>query len=124
MPGYHVFWATTTNARDSIQWRIRIGYRPIRAEDSPGWQGVTVTSGEYAGVIAVNEMLAMRIPESLYRKYMKEVHHYLPLAEQEKIRAQVRNLNSDAEQRGSRVTPGDGMNELARRVRPPPEFVS
>lgn len=122
MPGFHVFWATTTNARDSIQWRIRIGYRPIRAEESPGWQGVTVMTGDYAGVIAVNEMLAMRIPMSLYDKYMKEVHHYLPLAEQEKIRAQIKRVSDDAQRRGSKVTAGDGMDELERRVRPAPSF--
>jgi hypothetical protein len=123
MPGFHVFWATTTNARDSISWRIRIGYRPIRAEDCPGWQGVTISSGEYAGVIAVNEMLAMRIPLSLYNRYMREVHHNMPLAEQEKIRAQIRNVSNDAARRGSKVTEGDGMAELGRRVAPPPEFV-
>lgn len=123
-PGYHVFWATTTNARDSIQWRVRIGYRLIRAEDCPGWQGVTIKSGEYAGVIAVNEMLAMRIPLSLYNRYMREVHHTLPLAEQEKIRAQIRRVSDDAASRGSRVIEGDGMAELARRVAPPSEFVS
>jgi hypothetical protein len=124
MPGYHVFWATTTNARDSIAWRIRIGYQPIRAEQCPGWEGVTITSGDYAGVIAVNEMLAMRIPLSLYNKYMREVHHNLPLAEQEKIRTQIQRVSEDARSRGSRVTEGDGMAELARRVAPPPEFAA
>lgn len=122
MAGYHVFWATTTNARDSIQWRIRIGYRPIRAEETPGWQGVTITSGEYAGVIAVNEMLAMRIPMSLYNKYMREVHHTLPMQEQEKIRQQIRRVSEDAARRGSKVVEGEGMNELARRVAPPAQF--
>ena len=124
MPGFHVFWATTTNARDSVQWRIRIGYRPIRAEECPGWEGVTIKSGEYAGIIAVNEMLAMRIPLSLYNRYMREVHHTAPLAEQEKIRAQIRRVSDDAASRGSRVIEGDGMAELARRVAPPSEFVS
>lgn len=122
MAGHHVFWATTTNARDSIQWRIRIGYRPIRAEETPGWQGVTITSGEYAGVIAVNEMLAMRIPMSLYNKYMREVHHTLPMQEQEKIRQQIRRVSEDAARRGSKVVEGEGMNELARRVAPPAQF--
>lgn len=122
MAGYHVFWATTTNARDSIQWRIRIGYRPIRAEETPGWQGVSITSGEYAGVIAVNEMLAMRIPMSLYNKYMREVHHNLPMQEQEKIRQQIRRVGDDAARRGSKVIEGEGMNELGRRVAPPSQF--
>ena len=124
MAGYHVFWATTTNARDSIQWRIRIGYRPIRAEESPGWEGVTIKSGEYAGVIAVNEMLAMRIPLSLSNRYMREVHHVMPLAEQEKIRAQIRRISDDAGRRGSKVIEGDGMAELGRRVAQPQEFAA
>jgi hypothetical protein len=122
MSGYHVFWATTTNPRDSIAWRIRIGYRPIRAEDSPGWEGVTVSSGEYAGAISVNEMMAMRIPLSLYNRYMQEVHHRMPLSEQDKIRAMVERVSNDGARRGLKVEVGDGMTELARRVVPAPMF--
>ena len=30
IPGYHTCWLTTTNPRDSIQMRIRLGYEPIK----------------------------------------------------------------------------------------------
>ena len=29
LPGYHSIWLTTTNPRDSIHHRIRLGYEPI-----------------------------------------------------------------------------------------------
>jgi hypothetical protein len=124
MPGYHTFWATTTNPRDSIAWRLRIGYSLIRAEDCPAWDGISIKSGDYAGAISVNEMLGMRIPLALYNSFFREVHHNMPLAEEEKIRSSVERVSADARQRGSKVTEGDGMAELAKRVRPPPEFTS
>jgi len=46
IPGFHTCWLTTTNPRDSIQQRIRLGYEPIKAEDVPGWEYVTIKTGE------------------------------------------------------------------------------
>jgi hypothetical protein len=37
------------------------------------------------GFIGVNEMLAFKLPISLYEKYMKEAHHDAPLREEEKL---------------------------------------
>ena len=34
--GYHTCWLTTTNPRDSLQGRIRLGYEPVKPEDVPG----------------------------------------------------------------------------------------
>lgn len=62
MPGYHTVWLTTTNPRNSIQWRLRIGYQLIKVADCPGWDGVTIRAGDYAGVIGVNEMVAAENP--------------------------------------------------------------
>ena len=118
MPGYHTCWLTTSNPRDSIQWRIRIGYELVKVQDCPGWDGVTVAAGEYAGVIAVNEMVAARIPLGLYNRYMREVHHTLPLKEEEKLRAQIDGLVDAAERRGSKVIEGDGTAALVQRASP------
>jgi hypothetical protein len=38
LPGWHMCWLTTTNSRDSIQMRIRLGYEPVKPEDVPGWE--------------------------------------------------------------------------------------
>lgn len=122
MDGYHVCWLTTTNPRDSIQWRLRIGYELIRVEDCPGWEGVTLTAGDYAGVIGVNEMLAARIPLSLYNRYMREVHHNHPMAEEEKLHAASMSLKEAAQARGSYIQEGDGTANIVQRAKPMPEM--
>jgi hypothetical protein len=122
VPGYHVFWATRSNPRDSIQWRLRLGYRLIRVEECPGFESMAITSGDYAGVIAVNEMLAMRIPLSLYNKYMREVHHLMPMQEEEKVRHRVEAVKADARTRGTTVDEGDGMADIVQRARAMPAF--
>ena len=33
IPGWHLCWLTTTNPRDSIQQRIRLGYEPVKSEE-------------------------------------------------------------------------------------------
>lgn len=85
IPGHHVCWLTTTNPRDSIAARARLGYTPIRAEEVPGWEYASLKTGEYAGCIGVNEMVAFKVPLELYEAYMYETHHVQPLAEEQKI---------------------------------------
>lgn len=115
-PGYHVCWLTTSNARDTIQARIRMGYRLIRVEDCPGWEGVGLKTGDYSGFIGVNEMVAAEIPERLYQRMMAEVHHRLPLSEEEKLRALTDRLKEDAASLGARIQEGDGMAEVVQRA--------
>ena len=122
-PGYHTFWATTTNPRDSLQRRIMWGYRPIRVEECPGWDGVGAASvGGVEGVVSVNEMVGMRIPLSLYNKYMNEVHHDRPLSEEEKLRSQLEAQAETARRMGSRLEVGEGNAALVQRAEPPPRF--
>jgi hypothetical protein len=85
LDGWHVCWLTTTNPRDSIHMRIRLGYEPVKPEDVPGWEYATLKTGDWAGFIGVNEMLAFKLPISLYEKYMREAHHDAPLREEEKL---------------------------------------
>ena len=60
--GWHLCWLTTTNPRDSIQMRIRLGYEPVKPEDVPGWEYATLKTGDWTGFIGVNEMLAFKLP--------------------------------------------------------------
>ena len=124
MPGYHVCWLSTSNPRDTIQWRLRLGYELIRIEDTPGWEGVGLKTGDYQGVVGVNEMVAARIPLSLYNRYMREVHHTKPLDEEEKMRVRTEMLKEQAESMGSSVQEGDGTAQIVQRARPMPEFLS
>jgi hypothetical protein len=112
IPGYHVCWLTTTNKSDTIQHRTRLGYELIRAEDVPGMDLVTQKTGEYAGCIAVNEMLAAKLPLSLYYRYMQEAHHDAPLREEEKLEETAQLMREQAERSGGRLLESDGMREV------------
>jgi hypothetical protein len=87
--GNHVCWLTTTNPKDSIAARIRLGYVLLTPADVPGFEYANVKTGEYAGCIGINEMLAARIPLSLYEDYMTISHHEQPLEEESAILAEV-----------------------------------
>ena len=112
IPGYHVCWLTTTNPRDTINMRMRLGYEPVKPEDIPGWEATTVKSGEWQGLIGVNEMLAFKLPLSLYEKYMQEAHHDAPTRELEKLTDTAEFLQQQAESSGSYLVEGDGMQDL------------
>jgi hypothetical protein len=112
IPGWHPCWLTTTNPRDSIQTRIRLGYEPIKPEDVPGWEYATLKTGDWQGFIGVNEMLAFKLPISLYEKYMQEAHHNAPLREEEKLTETAEFLEQQARASKSRVSIGDGLLEM------------
>ena len=112
IPGFHTCWLTTTNPRDSIQQRIRLGYQPIKAEDVPGWEYVTIKTGEWQGFIGVNEMLAFKLPRSLYSRFMQEAHHDAPAREDEKLTSILDGIKEAAAAAGGRVVEGDGISAL------------
>ena len=122
IPGYHVCWLTTTNKNDTIQQRMRLGYELIRAEDVPGMDLVTQKTGEYVGCIAVNEMIAAKLPMSLYQRYMQEAHHDAPLREEDKLAETAELMRQQAERSGGKLIEGDGMAEMREYVPRPREF--
>jgi len=117
IPGWHACWLTTTNPRDSIHMRMRLGYQPIKPEDVPGWEYATLKTGDYQGFIGVNEMLAFRLPMSLYEKYMQEAHHDAPLREEEKLTETAEFMEQQAKASKSRLMYGDGNSEIGQNNR-------
>lgn len=115
LPGWHVCWLTTTNPRDSIQMRTRLGYEPVKPEDVPGWEYAAVKTGEWQGFIGVNEMLAFKLPQSLYLRYMEEAHHNAPLREEEKLTETAAFMAQQARASGSNLEMGDGTSSLGQR---------
>ena len=115
IPGWHMCWLTTTNPRDSIQTRIRLGYQPVKAEDVPGWEYATLKTGDWQGFIGVNEMLAFKLPTSLYLKFMQEAHHDAPLREEEKLTDTAEFMAQQASASKSRLIQGDGTQELVQK---------
>jgi hypothetical protein len=112
--GYHVCWLTTTNPRDPIHRRMQLGYEPVRAEEVPGMEFASIKTGEYAGFIGVNEMLAFKLPLSLYEKFMQEAHFNAPLREEQKISEVADMMREQAERVGAKLIEGDGMEDLRR----------
>lgn len=110
--GYHVCWLSTTNPSDTIQQRVRMGYEPIRADDAPGLDFATIKTGEYAGMIAVNEMLAFKLPEHLYQMFMKEAHHDAPMREENKLAETAELIKEQAARHGAALIEGNGISEL------------
>jgi len=117
LPGYHVCWLTTTNPRDSIHTRIRLGYEPVKPEDVPGWEYATLKTGDWVGYIGVNEMLAFKLPLSLYEMYMTEAHHDAPLREEQKLTETAEFMEQQAKASKSRLDMGDGMAEIGQNKR-------
>lgn len=120
IPGYHLCWVSTNNSRDTPMARMRMGYEPVTAADIPGWESITVKSGEYIGFIGVNEMLAFKLPTSLYEMYMNEVHHEAPLRQTEGLIA-LNNKMSERQFAPNRHNADDGMRDL-REKRGPAKF--
>jgi hypothetical protein len=119
IPGYHTIWLTTTNPRDPIQGRIRLGYEPITAADAAGWEYASIKTGDYAGCIGVNEMLAFKLPMRLYEMYMKEAHHDAPNREEEKLSSTLNMIREQAAAKKMPVEVGDGSEALGNsRKRP------
>lgn len=114
IPGYHVCWLSTNHQADTIPRRIRLGYTPIKPEEIPGFEHSTLKTGEYAGFVGVNEMVAFKLPETLYQRFMQEAHHREPARQVEGINAAIDALKAKAEGDGGRIIEGDGMAELHR----------
>ncbi len=77
--GYHSFWATTTNSKDTVESRQRLGYSFITREEAPDFEMSTLKSGDSASDrIMVNEMVAMKIPMDIWKEDMMDIHHTMP----------------------------------------------
>lgn len=122
--GYHVCWLTTTNPRDSIAGRVRLGYEPVKVADVPGWEHASLKGGEWQGCIGVNEMIAFKLPMSLYEAYMREAHHTQPLYEEEKLSSVLDTIREEAAanaksgSRGIKFEVEEGMAELGQDLDP------
>lgn len=109
IPGYHVCWLTTANTGDTIQSRSRMGYELIRAEDVPGMDLIIQKTGDYVGCVMVNEMIAAKLPTSLYLRYMQEAHHDAPMREENKLEETAQMMREQAERSGGRLVEEDDV---------------
>lgn len=125
IPGYHVCWVSTTSQNDTLLYRLRMGYEYITREDIPGWDFDmnSLKTGEYAGKIGINEMIAMKLKDKLYQAYMLEAHHNRPASEDEKLVQNVKQLSDQAKSEKTYVQAFDGQEEVVDSARrPAPRF--
>ena len=122
IPGWHICWLTTTNPRDPIHRRIQLGYEPVKPEEVYGMEYATLKTGEWAGHIAVNEMLAFKLPMSLYQKFMQEAHHDAPLREENKLAETAEIMREQAARVGGKLIEGDGMTDMYEPAPRPAAF--
>lgn len=121
LPGWHLCWLSTTNAYDSIDKRIRLGYVPVKADEFPGFDNYRVKAGEHVGFIACNEMILHKIPMEVYQDIMLQMHHEAPMEEADKIRVQVEQLqgNRDSSGKSLGMVEGEGYGQFDQSVRTP-----
>jgi hypothetical protein len=91
---------------------MQLGYEPVKPQEVPGMEYASVKTGEYTGFIGVNEMLAFKLPQSLYEKFMQEAHHNAPLREEDKLAEVADSIREQAERAGSTMYEGDGLSEM------------
>jgi hypothetical protein len=104
-----------------------MGYELIEPEEVPGFESLSLKTGEYGNVIGVNEMLAAKLPLHLYEMYMREAHHDGPQAEEQKLVDALEQAKDDMAALATRgkksvkIDREEGTEELARS-RPAPRF--
>lgn len=123
IPGFHLIYLSTTNQYDTIQRRQRMGYVPVRYEEiaaiNPEMAAYKPNSGQYDGLVMVNEMLLYKIPQALYEGYMRELHEKMPQEQADRLKSNVEQLVAGAGTGQKLVMEvGDGTNELIKRPAP------
>ena len=122
MKGWHLCWLSTTNAYDSIDKRIRLGYVPVKADEMPLFENYRVKSGEHTGFVACNEMILYKIPMDLYQDVMAHFHHDAPLEEANKIRLQAeQQVGRDSRGKPLGQIEGEGLDNIDKPI-PAPHF--
>jgi hypothetical protein len=117
--GWHFIWLSTTNQYDPIYKRMRMGYEPVKAEEMPDFKNFRINSGEFEGMISVNEMILFKIPSEIYQEIMEEYHHNMPLEEEERLKANAVGGERDSNGRVLGVVEGEGIHDLGARIKTP-----
>lgn len=117
IPGYHLCWLSTTNQYDPIHNRMRLGYTPVKPEELAGWNlPPTVSNGQYAGMVGVEEMILFKIPLERYAQALHVFHHEQPHGAEVSIRTRVQ-ANGLTTEKGNQQDPS-GFDALGRKPRP------
>ncbi len=112
IPGYHVCWLTSTNTKDSLAMRMRLGYEPIKPEELVGFGEFAVgQGGTVNGLVHVNEMVAFKLPLHIYQEYMQYAHHDAPAEQDSMLTSQASEIAQKLRNRGMNPDIGEGIDE-------------
>lgn len=113
MPGYHLFWATTTNTKDSVENRQRLGYAFVTRDELPDFVLNTQKSGEATDDrIMINEMVLMKINEQDWEDDMLYKHHDLPNESIDNLKSGI-NVMKDGRGQSVGYTGGEFSNGIS-----------
>ena len=122
IPGFRCIWLSTTHPQDTLPRRMRLGYTPVTMEDAPEYEHLVSREGEYASLLSINEMVAFKLPEELWQKYMTEFHHKRPNDEEDTIRELVEQMQAQANEAKGRIELESGMQDLMDEKMRQPKF--
>jgi hypothetical protein len=91
---------------------MMLGYTPVTLEDAPGLDHSTLKTGEYEGLLGINEMIAFKLPMHLYEAYMQEAHHIKPAQEAERLNYEAQSLLEQGKRSGLQIEMEEGMAEI------------
>jgi hypothetical protein len=120
--GWHRCWLSTTSPYDSVDKRMRLGYRLVRKADEPNFRiqegnfSKSASNNEMVDFIMCNEMVLAEIPEERYQLMMREFHDVMPREEEERVTELARKA---AEAAGNNAKQeGDGLAQFEQGRRP------
>lgn len=118
IPGYRTIWLSTTHKQDTVPRRIRLGYELLHVNECPDLRHLSSKYGDYGDVIMCEEMLAAKIDEQRYQKYMTHFHHKKPLEDEGGIKEEIERVQARALSVRGRVDLEGGMQELGKARKP------
>jgi hypothetical protein len=124
IPGFHCCWLSATNQWDPIPRRVRMGYTPVTPDEVPDFAYLTQKSGQWEGMIGINEMLLYKIPTDTWKVMMHEFHHDQPLEEERGIKNRTLAIGEELhDSDGKALVQMEGdMEHLGRQPRRKPGF--
>jgi len=113
IPGFHTFWATTTNNKDTVENRQRMGYALVTRDELPGFCLNSQKAGSSTeDRIMVNEMVLMKIPMDIWQDDMMYKHYDLPSESIQNLKDSVR-ISQDGKGRKVAYSGGEFNNGVA-----------
>lgn len=120
IPGFHTCWLSTTSSVDPIYKRLQMGYELVKQSEITNIGNQRITSGEFEGCIAINEMLLSKIPNELYQEIMLINHYERPLEEEGMLRANA--VIDEKDSAGKQLGRVEGFDNLGKARRNIPTF--